>query len=137
MHKLFRRFLMKITLLLVYRKIMAFIMSLFVSLGICAPDIPITENIQRGEENSVTEFNKENSDYYLSIDAGKEVHLQSQSESRSYRDRPRRGRTFQGQSRQGQRDELSGQSQACRPHHENGSPSRLEACHRHPRRRQY
>ena len=65
---------MKITLLLFCRKIMAFLMSVFVSLGICAPDIPVTENIQRGEENSITEFSEENSDYYLSIDAKNEVH---------------------------------------------------------------
>lgn len=70
----YRRFLMKITLVLFFRKAMAFIMSLLVSWGICSTDVPATENILRGEENTITEYSKENSDYYLSIDAANEVH---------------------------------------------------------------
>lgn len=65
---------MKIALTLFIRKAMAFIMSLLVSLGICSSDVPVPEDIQRGEENSVTEFSKENSDYHLSIDAKNKVH---------------------------------------------------------------
>ncbi len=65
---------MKITILLFVRKVTALITSLLVTCGIWSADVPVTDNIQRGEENSVTQFSQENSDYYLSIDAADEVH---------------------------------------------------------------
>lgn len=57
-----------------YKKILAVIMSFLVSLGLVCGGDSNTDNITRPEENTVTAYNKENSDYQLSIDAGNKVH---------------------------------------------------------------
>ncbi len=56
-----------------YKKIIATIMSLLVSLGlVCGNEA--AGSITRGEENTVTAYDAANSDYQLSIDAADEVH---------------------------------------------------------------
>ena len=57
-----------------YKKILAVIMSLLVSLGLIAGDPENGSNIIRGEENTATAYDAENSDYQLNIDAADEVH---------------------------------------------------------------
>ena len=57
-----------------YKKILAVIMSFLVSLGLVCGGDSNTDNITRPEENTVTAYDKENSDYQLSIDAGNKVH---------------------------------------------------------------
>jgi len=65
---------MKHTLIAYYKKIIAAIMSVLLSLGICSGGNGDTENILRGEENTVTAYDTANSDYQLTIDAADEVH---------------------------------------------------------------
>ena len=65
---------MKHTLIAYYKKIIAAIMSVLLSLGICSGGNGDTENILRGEENTVSAYDVANSDYQLSIDAADEVH---------------------------------------------------------------
>lgn len=57
-----------------FRKVIASVLALFVSLGITCGGGENTDSITRGEENSVTVYDAENSDYQLSIDASKKVH---------------------------------------------------------------
>ena len=67
---------MRYKITLYYKKVLATVMSFLLSLGICfggnCNEPP--ENIVRGEENSVTAYDKTNSDYQLSVDAGNELH---------------------------------------------------------------
>ena len=64
---------MKFTLLVLLRKIMAWFMTVMMALGLAGGTAQEPE-IQRGEENTVTAYDKNNADYTLSIDAGNEVH---------------------------------------------------------------
>ncbi len=57
-----------------YRKILAVIMSFLVSLGLVCGGDNNTDSITRPEENTVTAYDRENSDYQLSIDASDKVH---------------------------------------------------------------
>ncbi len=57
-----------------FKKILAVIMSFLVSLGLVCGGDSNTDNITRPEENTVTAYDKENSDYQFSIDAGNKVH---------------------------------------------------------------
>ena len=66
---------MKHTLVTYYKKVIAAIMSVLLSLGICTGGGSNADNsIVRGEENTVTAYDIANSDYQLSIDAADEVH---------------------------------------------------------------
>ena len=55
-----------------FRKIIAVIMTFFVTIGIMPTDKK--DNILRGEENSVAVYDVQNSDYQLSIDADDEIY---------------------------------------------------------------
>ena len=66
---------MKHTLVAYYKKFIAAIMSLLLSLGFCIGGSGDGDTvIVRGEENTVTAYDVANSDYQLSIDAADEVH---------------------------------------------------------------
>lgn len=66
---------MKQDLIALFKKISASIMAILMSLGIiAAPETETEIDIMRGEENTVTAYDIENSDYQLSIDASDEVH---------------------------------------------------------------
>lgn len=65
---------MKHTLIAYYKKIIAAIMSVLLSLGICFGGNGDTDSVVRGEENTVSAYDVANSDYQLSIDAADEVH---------------------------------------------------------------
>ncbi len=64
---------MKFSIYLIIKKITAWVMSILMSIGFFGgtPQEPV---INRGEENSVTAYDKNNADYTLSIDALNEVH---------------------------------------------------------------
>ncbi len=64
---------MKFTLLVFLRRVAAWFMSVLMTLGLAGGEAQEPE-IQRGEENSVTAYDKNNADYTLNIDAGDEVH---------------------------------------------------------------
>ena len=64
---------MKFSILVLFRKIMAWFMTAMMTLGLAGGTAQEPE-INRGEENSVTAYDKANADYTLSIDAGDEVH---------------------------------------------------------------
>ncbi len=57
-----------------YKKILAVIMSFLVSLGLVCGGDNSADSITRPEENTVTAYDRENSDYQLSIDASNKVH---------------------------------------------------------------
>ena len=65
---------MRYTLLLFFKKISAWFMSIFVALGMAGCATPETPEIQRGEENTITAYDKSQSDYTLSIDAANRIH---------------------------------------------------------------
>ena len=66
---------MKHTLVAYYKKFIAAIMSLLLSLGFCIGGNGDGDTvIVRGEENTVTAYDVANSDYQLSIDAADKVH---------------------------------------------------------------
>ena len=66
---------MKHTLIAYYKKIIATIMAFFISWGIFPGCDSTPEGIiARGEENSISAYSIESSDYQLSIDAADEVH---------------------------------------------------------------
>ncbi len=64
---------MRYSIYLVVQKIIAWFMSVFMSLGLAGGTAQEPE-IQRGEENTITAYDKTNADYTLSIDADNEVH---------------------------------------------------------------
>ena len=64
---------MKFSLLVLLRKIAAWFMTAMMAIGIGGGTVQ-EPAIQRGEENSVTAYDKNNADYTLSIDAADEVH---------------------------------------------------------------
>ena len=63
---------MKYLLAVFFKKVAAFFTSVLMLLGIGGSDV--SEYVPFGEENTVTLYSKENSDYSLSIDAQDEVH---------------------------------------------------------------
>ena len=65
---------MKYSIYLIIRKVTAWIMSVLATLGILGGDTQQDADIQRGEENSISAYDKSNADYTLSIDAANEVH---------------------------------------------------------------
>ena len=65
---------MKFNIVQMYKKFIATIMALLLSLGICTGGNGSGTDINRGEENTVSAYSTENSDYQLSIDAADEVH---------------------------------------------------------------
>ena len=65
---------MKHTLIAYYKKIIAAIMSVLLSLGICWGDNENTDTVVKGEENTVSAYDVANSDYQLTIDADDRVH---------------------------------------------------------------
>lgn len=64
---------MHYSIILVIRKITAWVMSVLMMLGLVSGESN-EPDIQRGEENSVTAYDKDNADYTLSVDAGNELH---------------------------------------------------------------
>lgn len=65
---------MRYSIILIARKITAWFMSIFMALGIMGGTGTEEPEIQRGEENTITVYDKANSDYSLSIDAANEIH---------------------------------------------------------------
>lgn len=57
-----------------FRKIIASIIAMLVSLGLTCGSGEVVDSIVRGEENTITAYDVANSDYQLSIDASNEVH---------------------------------------------------------------
>ena len=64
---------MKFSIYLIIKKVTAWVMTILMSLGFFGGSAQEPE-INRGEENSVTAYDKNNADYTLSIDALNEVH---------------------------------------------------------------
>lgn len=60
------------TIVLVFRKAIAILMSVFMFLGLIPSDK--TDSITRGKENTVTSYDVQNSDYQLSINADKQLY---------------------------------------------------------------
>ena len=69
---------MRYSIILIVKKITAWFMSIFMALGIVGGTNTEEPDIQRGEENSITAYDKAQADYSLSIDAANRIHAISE-----------------------------------------------------------